>query len=126
MRALTIRPEWAWLIAHGHKTIENRSWQTAYRGPIAIHAGKRSDPAAKALCETLGIQLPDQVPAGEFIAVVDLVDIVPLDAVASDPFAVGPFCWKLANPRLIVPGQTYVGRLGLFTAPPDLRMEPDC
>lgn len=37
--ALTIWQPWATLIAIGVKTIETRSWQTAYRGPIAIHAG---------------------------------------------------------------------------------------
>jgi len=42
MRALTIKQPWAWAIAHGSKRIENRSWPTAYRGEIAIHAGARS------------------------------------------------------------------------------------
>lgn len=41
MRALSIRQPWAWLIVNGHKDIENRSWETKYRGRIAIHAGKR-------------------------------------------------------------------------------------
>ena len=40
MRALTIRQPWASLIALGVKTIETRSWQTHYRGPLLIHAGK--------------------------------------------------------------------------------------
>lgn len=41
MKALTIRQPWASLIAAGVKTIETRSWSTKYRGPLAIHAGKR-------------------------------------------------------------------------------------
>lgn len=43
MKALTIRQPWASLIAAGVKTIETRSWSTRYRGPLAIHAGRRWD-----------------------------------------------------------------------------------
>ena len=43
MKALSIMQPWAWLIANGHKDIENRSWPTRYRGPVLIHAGKRED-----------------------------------------------------------------------------------
>lgn len=40
MIALSIRQPWAWLIANGHKDIENRDWPTGFRGRILIHAGK--------------------------------------------------------------------------------------
>lgn len=40
-KALTLHQPWASLIALGVKTIETRSWSTKYRGPLAIHAGKR-------------------------------------------------------------------------------------
>jgi hypothetical protein len=39
MKALTIRQPWASLFALGVKQMETRSWDTKYRGPIAIHAG---------------------------------------------------------------------------------------
>lgn len=39
MRAITVKQPWASAIAHGHKLIENRSQQFAYRGPLAIQAG---------------------------------------------------------------------------------------
>ena len=35
---LSIRQPWAWLVAHGWKNIENRTWQTNYRGRLLIHA----------------------------------------------------------------------------------------
>lgn len=41
--ALSIMQPWAWLIVNGHKDIENRDWPTKFRGPIAIHAGKKLD-----------------------------------------------------------------------------------
>lgn len=41
MKALTIWQPWASLLVSGKKRYETRSWATAYRGPIAIHAAKR-------------------------------------------------------------------------------------
>lgn len=43
MKALSIMQPWAWLIAAGHKDIENRSWPTTFCGPVLIHAGKKFD-----------------------------------------------------------------------------------
>lgn len=40
MMALSIRQPWAWLIASGHKDIENRCWKTLRRETIYIHASK--------------------------------------------------------------------------------------
>jgi hypothetical protein len=40
MKALSIRNPWAWLIAHGFKSIENRDWDTKFRGTFLIHASK--------------------------------------------------------------------------------------
>ena len=42
MKAITILQPWASLIAIGAKQYETRSWQTKYRGPIAIHAAKKN------------------------------------------------------------------------------------
>lgn len=55
MRALTLTQPRATLVAVGAKTIETRSWQTSYRGPIAIHAGAGLGPVGgvaglQALC----------------------------------------------------------------------------
>lgn len=43
LKALSIMQPWAWLIVNGHKDIENRDWATKFRGPVAIHAGKKMD-----------------------------------------------------------------------------------
>ncbi len=40
MKALSIRQPWAWLVANGHKDIENRDWATNFRGRFLIHAAK--------------------------------------------------------------------------------------
>lgn len=39
-RCLSVRQPWAWAIVAGHKPIENRDWETDYRGPLVIHASK--------------------------------------------------------------------------------------
>lgn len=99
-RALTIRQPWASLIAAGVKTIETRSWSTAYRGPLVIHAGKTLYDAAD--CErfrdALGIEpvapAAPILPLGAVVAVVDLVDVVPI----------------VDELGLTFPGSTYVRR----------------
>lgn len=41
MKALSIKQPWATLIASNIKNIENRTWQTKYRGRIYIHASQK-------------------------------------------------------------------------------------
>lgn len=43
MKALSINQPWAWLIVNGYKAVENRNWDTRYRGEFLIHAGKKFD-----------------------------------------------------------------------------------
>nr|WP_320146014.1 ASCH domain-containing protein [uncultured Anaeromusa sp.] len=86
MKAITILQPWASLIACGAKKIETRGWATKYRGPIAIHAGKK-DPCKKPW-EGMGEfeNAVDSVlnknnlewrllPLGSVIAIADLVDV---------------------------------------------------
>ena len=41
MKALSVRQPWAHLIVTGIKRVENRFWETPYRGPLLIHAASR-------------------------------------------------------------------------------------
>lgn len=43
MRCITIWQPWATLIALEEKKFETRSWSTAYRGSLGIHAAKKID-----------------------------------------------------------------------------------
>jgi hypothetical protein len=43
MLALSVRQPWAWAIARGYKTVENRDWDTRFRGTLAIHSSLRVD-----------------------------------------------------------------------------------
>lgn len=97
--ALSLWQPWASLMATGAKTIETRSWATAYRGPLLICAAKRK--VRRDLREFLflpefrdGLRLPprgdkwkpweapgygqlekeiDALPFGQAVALVDLV-----------------------------------------------------
>lgn len=111
MKALTILQPWAEMIARGVKLVENRIWQTKYRGPLAIHVGKsrkrldEENPAAWPV--QYGVELPreSELVFGAFVAVGELVDCVPIADVEDHfaPWANGPVCWILDNVRRIEP-----------------------
>lgn len=70
MKALSVRPPWAWAIAHAGKRIENRSRRTTYRGPIAIHASKKlTESDVRRLERFLGKRInPERFVRGAIIA----------------------------------------------------------
>lgn len=75
MKALTIKQPFASLIAAGIKEYEFRSWKTAYRGELLIHAGKSVDRQAMKKFEQYGLD----VPTGCILAKVKLTDCVPVN-----------------------------------------------
>jgi hypothetical protein len=40
MKALSLKQPWLWAVLHASKLVENRRWNTHYRGPILLHASK--------------------------------------------------------------------------------------
>lgn len=61
-KALTLTQPWATLVAIGAKRYETRSWSTAYRGPLAVHASREVDRGAALWSDTT--VLAELVPAG--------------------------------------------------------------
>jgi hypothetical protein len=120
MKVLTVKQPWAWLIIHGGKDIENRTWRTPYRGPLVIQASSRPQPRMREFCDQVanrfGVTLPAEFQYGGAIGVVDVVDCVRSD---SSRWFEGPVGWVLANPRPL-PFIPIAGRLYLFDAPPDV------
>lgn len=118
MRALVVKQPWAWAIMSGHKRVENRSWTTKYRGPVAIIAGASRSSLASAtrFLSGLGIERPSDLPFGCILGVVNLVDII-LPSQSDDPFAEGPFCWMLEQPVKLLRPVPFRGQLGLFRLP---------
>ena len=66
MKALTLTPPWATLVALGHKRVETRSWRTQSRGPLAIHAAKGFPTSAYqfAQLERSSGRVPERLPRG--------------------------------------------------------------
>lgn len=95
MRALSIRQPWAALVKVGAKQIETRSWSTAYRGALAIHAPRAAtkadfmDPVWAHCTDPLDVGLlrDDLRPLtfGAVLAMTRLVDCLPV-IVANDPY----------------------------------------
>lgn len=114
MKVLTIRQPWAWAILFAGKDIENRSWQTHYRGPLAIHAGSKIESDAT-LPRRARAPEPDDLVCSAILGVVDLVDVVEK---SRSPWFNGPFGLVLRNPRPLSKPLPCKGRLGLWSLTP--------
>lgn len=110
-KTLSIKNPWAMLIARGYKDIENRSWQTKYRGKILIHASQK--PETKVLftgtCfnpaqwNSLDVAEQYRQQEGKFInaAIIGEVDVVGCIKDSPSVWAVpGEWHWQLKNPVL--------------------------
>ena len=80
MKALSIMQPWAWLIVNGWKDLENRTWQTNYRGPLLIHASKQYDLKGYIFIVQSGLMKAEDMPKtlefGGIIGQVELYDVV--------------------------------------------------
>lgn len=121
MKALSVRQPWAWAIMEGHKPIENRTWRTTHRGPIAIVASRSRDSLESGLAflRHLDIEPPEEFVFGAILGTVELVDIHPITLVRN-PFAEGPFCWLFERQRKLARPIPFAGRLCLFEVPSEL------
>jgi hypothetical protein len=80
IKALSVRQPFAWLIVHGFKPVEYRSWPTSYRGPLAIHAGGRvlSRSEFDEVEADFGLSIPrDELVRSAIVGLVELVDCYP-------------------------------------------------
>jgi hypothetical protein len=116
MKALSIRQPWAWLIVHGGKDVENRTWHTKLRGRFLVHAsaGMTSNEFTRALlfCSERGLPMPDRddMMRGGIIGSVELFDSVDH---SNSPWYTGDKAFLLRDPRPIefIPLK---GQLGFF------------
>jgi len=126
--ALSIRQPWAWLIAHGYKSVENREWPTRFRGRFLIHAGKTLTKADYESCVIFcsGISTPigrdfDPFPTmeslreqrGGIVGAADLMDCV---TQSDSEWFCGPYGFVLAN-QTVLPFLPCKVMLGFFKTP---------
>lgn len=117
MKALSIRQPWAWLIIHGGKDVENRTWHTKLRGRFLVHAAKGMTwdeyRWARSFAELYGCKnLPafEELQRGGIIGSVELVDSV---ETSSSPWYMGEKAFVLRDPQPL-PFIPMKGRLGFF------------
>lgn len=122
--AISIRQPWAWAILHAGKDVENRTWSTSFRRPVAIHAAKGMTAAeVKEFSAFLGDLRLDGVvsssvkgphygslPRGGIVGVAEITGCVNR---SGSPWFVGPWGFTIANARPVdfVPCK---GALGFF------------
>lgn len=140
LRALSIRQPWAMSIVTGTKRIENRSWDTRFRGLFLIHAGKGMTRdefdgwAHMILAEDIRwpglrgrIWRPSDFEGqrGGIIGAARLVDVArSREAVAPDqrPWFFGPVGFVLAD-VVPVPFMPCKGALGFFSVEPEVEAQ---
>ena len=113
MKAISIRQPWAWLIVNGFKDIENRSWETRYRGPVLVHASKTFDKEGyEWLVESQGIELPDpsEFQRGGIVGQTRITGCV---SDHDSTWFFGPHGFVLADSKTL-PFQPCKGALGFF------------
>jgi hypothetical protein len=136
MKALTLTQPWATLVAIGAKRIETRGWSTSYRGKLAIHAAKGfpgwartlclDEPFFSALTSERHAQQALDLPLGQVLATVDLVEILRIGPTGSGwrppggreltfgDYSDGRYAWILANADPLPRPVPARGALGLW------------
>ena len=126
MKALSIRQPWAWLIIHGGKDIENRTWRTSFRGRVLIHAAKGMTHQelvdaydfVHAFDPRLARRMENgQLDRGGVIGEVEIVDCIHDTSgrwfVGKSLWFVGPYGFALRNPTTLAYHKC-AGKLGFF------------
>lgn len=125
-RALSLTQPWAWLVANGHKDIENRKIgfsHKSFRGEFYIHATVAESPVdhahATALAHSRGIELPrpGDLQRGGIIGIARIVDIVRAGARHSFWHFPEQFGFIVADARPL-PFVACRGALGFWRLPP--------
>lgn len=126
MKALSFRQPWAELVLQGRKTMDLRTYNTHYRGRLAIHASQTAE-VEKCWENELN---PDNLDAGGIVGTIELVDVIPLDEAAYQEhmdahlagrrWREGLYGWVLARPERLPEFVPARGRTNLFNIDLDL------
>ena len=129
MKALSIRAPWWWFILYAGKDIENRDWQTNYRGTVYLHASKWWSKSAViddarsaidcyeksslfSMAHTAQIKWDTMKGLGGCI--VGTVDIIDCVSQSDSPWFFGKYGFVLANPVALREPIPCKGALGFF------------
>ena len=134
VRGLTLTQPWATLVALGLKRYETRSWDTGYRGLVAIHAAKKFPRDAQRLSQaepflTATNRPPDEFPRGVILCIVRVLSSVPTMNITPPEspeldfgdFGPGRYAWVLKSVLLFGNPIPCRGMLGLWALPDEVR-----
>lgn len=130
-KVITVWQPWASFLAAGVKQYETRSWMHQYRGPIAIHAGKKWDGALRRQTELLLSRFPELQSAidpdnpvlGAIVGTGQLTDIVTSDDSirhlsprerALGDWSPGRYGWRIHKSKLLQAVIPAPGKQGLW------------
>jgi hypothetical protein len=117
IKCITLRQPWPYAIFKLGKDVENRSWYTNYRGPLAIHAAQRIDIGA---CHALNIDPRDpRLVTGAILGTVNLDENVRNSK--STWAERGSFHWLLSSARRFRVPIRAAGRLAIYDVTLDRR-----
>lgn len=124
LRALTVRQPWAACIASSRKLVENRTWPTRYRGPLAIHSAAARDTTAPGLAiEAYNLAPRPSWALSAILAVAELTGCHEYKPGCCDtPWAekgAGTWHWTLANVRALAEPVECAGRLSVWRPKPE-------
>lgn len=120
MKAISIRQPWAWAVIHASKDVENRSWRTAHRGDLLVHASSKIDRDAwEWIYRRTGILVPpiEQLERGAVIGIVRLVDVRENRETDSRWRMNDRYCWLLDQPRALARPIPLAGKQQVFEVP---------
>lgn len=137
MKAITLIQPYATLIALGYKQYETRGWQTALRGPLAIHAGlgtptwarqvAEADPIISAILARHGLTF-DTLPRGRVLAVAQVGDMMRTEAfdnlgrteLACGDYTPGRWAWELYQVQVLAEPVACSGAQSIWQVPADI------
>lgn len=125
MKVLSVQQPWADLLVRDIKHIENRTWATAHRGPLLIHATKKMDIEG---LEWIRMRFPntgcvkfyDEYVRGAVVGVVELFSIDKPEETTVDhsPFRdMAQFGWNVRDARAFAYPYPYKGKLSIWQIP---------
>ena len=126
LRALTLWRPWPASIVAGPKRAENRPWAHQVGFPpgsvIALHAGAKWDAAGAAFIHARWPELdmdPAHHPKGVIVGLTEVVryDRINRDPTEEDPWAFGPWVWRLGRVVPLLFPVAVRGAQGLWTLP---------
>lgn len=131
MKAITLTQPWATEMALGFKHYETRSWSTSWRGELAIHAAKGFPAEAQqfAWTERAVGRVPERLPRGAIVAVVNVLDCLATeyvrDAVSAlerhlGDYSTGRYAFQTELICALPEPVGCQGALGIWTVPEDI------